>query len=74
MDINKYTEKAQEMLMIAQAVMQRYQNSQLDTDHLLLAILEQPDGTVPKVLEAMKVDVIQVGEFGEKFPQYPCRR
>jgi len=62
MDINRFTEKAQEMLMISQAIMQRYQNTQLDADHLLLAMLEQPDGTVPKVLEAMKVDVIQLAD------------
>ncbi len=60
MDFNKYTEKAQEMLMITQAIMQRFQNSQLDTDHLLLAMLEQPDGTVPKVFESMKVDIVQL--------------
>ena len=60
MDFNKYTEKAQEMLMITQAIMQRFQNTQLDTDHLLLAMLEQPDGTVPSVLESMKVDVVQL--------------
>ncbi len=60
MDFNRYTEKAQEMLMITQAIMQRFQNMQLDTDHLLLAMLEQPDGTVPRVLESMKVDVVQL--------------
>ena len=60
MDFNKYTEKAQEMLMITQAIMQRFQNTQLDTDHLLLAMLEQPDGTIPSVLESMKVDVVQL--------------
>ncbi|MHB0937769.1 MAG: ATP-dependent Clp protease ATP-binding subunit [Armatimonadota bacterium] len=58
MDFNKFTEKAQEMLVISQGIIQRYQNSQLDTDHLLLAMLEQPDGTVPKVLQEAGVDTI----------------
>jgi ATP-dependent Clp protease ATP-binding subunit ClpC len=58
MDFNKFTEKAQEVLLIAQGIIQRYQHSQLDTDHLLLAMLEQPDGTVPKLLQEMQVDGI----------------
>ena len=62
MDFNKFTEKSQELLMIAQAIMQRYQHSQLDTDHLILAMLEQPDGTIPKVLEEMHIDSIRLAE------------
>ncbi len=48
--------------MIAQALMQRYQHVQMDTDHLLLAMLEQPDGTVPKVLQEMHIDIIRLAE------------
>jgi len=66
MDFNKFTEKAQEMLMISQGIMQRYQHMQLDTDHLLLAMLEQPDGTVPKVLTEMKIDTIRLAEMVKK--------
>jgi ATP-dependent Clp protease ATP-binding subunit ClpC len=62
MDFNKYTEKAQEALMLSQAIMQRYQHSQLDTDHLILAMLEQPDGTVPKILEETRVDPIRLAD------------
>ncbi len=62
MDFNKFTEKAQEALMISQAIMQRYQHVQLDTDHLVLAMLEQPDGTVPKVLGEIGVDVIRLAD------------
>ncbi|MHB9026677.1 MAG: ATP-dependent Clp protease ATP-binding subunit [Armatimonadota bacterium] len=62
MDFNKFTEKSQEMLMISQAVMQRYSHMQLDTDHLLLAMLEQPDGTVPKVLQEIGIDTIRLAD------------
>ena len=62
MDFNKFTEKAQELLMISQAVMLRYQHMQLDTDHLVLAMLEQPDGTVPKVLQEMGIDTIRLAD------------
>ncbi|HEX2949478.1 MAG TPA: AAA family ATPase, partial [Armatimonadota bacterium] len=62
MDFNKFTEKAQELLMISQAVMLRYQHMQLDTDHMILAMLEQPDGTVPKVLQQMGIDTIRLAD------------
>ena len=62
MDFNKFTNKAQEALQISQAIMLRYQHMQLDTDHLILAMLEQPDGTVPKVLHEMGVDAIRLAD------------
>jgi len=62
MDFNKFTEKAQEMLMISQSIMQRYQHVQLDTDHLLLAMLEQPEGTVPQILKEMGTDAIRLAD------------
>ena len=62
MDFNKFTEKAQEMLMISQGILQRYQHVQLDTDHLLLAMLEQPEGTVPKVLHELGIDAIRLAD------------
>jgi ATP-dependent Clp protease ATP-binding subunit ClpC len=62
MDFNKFTEKSQEVLMISQAIMQRYQHMQLDTDHLILAMLEQPDGTIPKVLQEASIDTIRLAD------------
>ncbi|HOS43663.1 MAG TPA: AAA family ATPase, partial [Armatimonadota bacterium] len=59
---DKFTEKAQEALMISQAIMQRFQHMQLDTDHLLLALLEQPEGTAPKLLAEMKVDAARLAD------------
>jgi len=62
MDFNKFTDKAQEVLMISQALLQRYGHMQLDTDHLILAMLEQPDGTIPKVLQEMSIDTIRLAD------------
>ncbi|OPZ87585.1 MAG: ATP-dependent Clp protease ATP-binding subunit ClpC [bacterium ADurb.Bin429] len=59
---DKFTEKAQEALMVSQAIMQRFQHMQLDTDHLLLALLEQAEGTVPKLLAEMKVDTVRLAD------------
>jgi ATP-dependent Clp protease ATP-binding subunit ClpC len=44
------------MLGNAQQILQRYKHNQLDAEHLLLAMLEQEDGMVPKLLVALNVD------------------
>jgi ATP-dependent Clp protease ATP-binding subunit ClpC len=42
--------------MRAYEILQRYQHSQADTEHLFLALVEQPDGLVPQLLEKMGAD------------------
>jgi ATP-dependent Clp protease ATP-binding subunit ClpB len=54
-DINRFTQKSQEAIQAAQAVAERNGNSQVEPEHLLLALLEQPDGVVPQVLSKMNV-------------------
>ena len=56
MNINKYTEKAQEALLSAQQLADDRNHSQVDVEHLLLALLEQPDGVVPRLLEKLGAD------------------
>ncbi len=54
---HKLTERAQEVMQIAYAVLQRMSNTQMDVEHLALALLEQPDGTAVEVLRRMTIDV-----------------
>jgi ATP-dependent Clp protease ATP-binding subunit ClpB len=56
MDINRLTQKSQEALHDAQTKALRYGNTEIDVEHLLLALLEQSDGLVPRLLERMDVD------------------
>ena len=53
MDLNKYTQKAQEAIYNAQELAQEYNHSQIDVEHLLLALLRQQDGVVPQVLSKL---------------------
>ena len=46
MRFDRFTERAQDAAMRAYEILQRYQHSQVDTEHLFLALLEQPDGLV----------------------------
>src|SRR6202023_893730 len=42
MDINRMTQKSQEALQSAQGLALRHGHQEVDSDHLLLALLEQP--------------------------------
>ncbi len=50
MNLNQYTEKAQDALLSAQHVAQEYGNSQIEPEHLLHALLVQEGGIVPQVI------------------------
>ncbi len=53
MDINKYTQKAQEAIVAAQSLAQEYNHSQIEPGHLLLALLRQSDGVVPRIVQRL---------------------
>jgi ATP-dependent Clp protease ATP-binding subunit ClpB len=50
MDLNRFTEKVQEAIRSAQAVALRNSQQQVDAEHLLLALLDQPNGLAPSIL------------------------
>src|SRR5258708_8770343 len=51
MDLNKFTEKSQAALKEAQAIGTSNQHQAVDVEHLALALLEQEEGLVPRLLE-----------------------
>ncbi len=50
MDLNRYTEKAQEAILRSQGLAMEYGHPQIEPEHLLAALLEQADGVVPQVI------------------------
>jgi len=50
MDINKFTDRAKQVLMASQEIMRRYRHSQVDVEHLLLALLESSDGLAAEII------------------------
>ena len=42
--------------MRAYEILQRYGHNQIDTEHVLLALLEQPEGVIPQILDKIGVD------------------
>ncbi len=56
MDLNKFTEKAQEAVLTAQQKAEERRNTQIEAEHLLSALIEQDDGIVPQVLEKLGIN------------------
>ncbi len=62
MDLNKYTQKAQEAVLAAQRLAEQSSQPQFEPEHLLTALIEQREGVVPEVLRKMSVDPAQLGK------------
>ena len=50
MDPNKLTQKSQEALQAAQALAIEMSHQEVDVEHLLLSLLQQDQGLVPRLL------------------------
>ncbi len=57
MDPNKLTERAQEAILGAQRLAEAAHNPQLEPEHLLLALVQQPEGLIPQLLERLNVNI-----------------
>ena len=56
MNINKYTEKAQEAILAAQQLADREGHPEIVPEHLLLTLVEQREGIVPEIIRKMNAD------------------
>ncbi|MDQ3346732.1 MAG: ATP-dependent chaperone ClpB [Acidobacteriota bacterium] len=56
MNINKYTEKAQEAIVGAQQLADREGHPEMTPEHLLLTLVEQREGIVPEIVRKMNAD------------------
>ena len=62
MDINRYTEKAQEAIVAAQQLAEQMNHPQIEPEHVLATLVAQHDGIVPDVLRKMGVDPASVAK------------
>jgi len=56
MRFDRFTERAQDAAARAYEILQRYSHNQVDTEHILLALLEQPEGVIPQILDMLNVE------------------
>ncbi|VUT25056.1 MAG: protein disaggregation chaperone [Candidatus Methanolliviera sp. GoM_asphalt] len=72
MNIEHFTQKAQEALQSAQSIAARYNHQQMDVEHLLLALLEERDGLIPRIMERMEVSLEDIrGEVEKALSSLP---
>jgi ATP-dependent Clp protease ATP-binding subunit ClpC len=62
MRFDRFTERAQEAAQRAAEIIQRYGHNQIDTEHILLALIDQPQGVIPQILDHLKVDATGLTE------------
>jgi ATP-dependent Clp protease ATP-binding subunit ClpB len=56
MNLNKFTEKAQEAVVAAPTLASQMTHAQVEPEHLLVALVEQAGGVVPSVLRKLNLD------------------
>jgi ATP-dependent Clp protease ATP-binding subunit ClpB len=56
MDLSKFTERSQAALTEAQNIATRNQHQAVDIEHLLLALLSQEGGLIPRLFERGRVE------------------
>jgi len=57
MDINRFTQKAQEAISSAQTKAARYSHQQVDVEHLLASLLEQEGGLTTSILTKAEINI-----------------
>ena len=57
MNINKFTQKSLEAVQAAEKAAYDYGNPEIRSEHLLYALLQDPEGLIPKLLSKMEVNV-----------------
>lgn len=55
MDMNRFTQKSLDAIKQAETKALRYGNAEIDGEHLLLALLDQEEGLIPRLLTKMEV-------------------
>jgi len=62
MDLNKMTQKAQEAILSAQESAYEGGHPEIEPEHLLASLVDQPDGIVPSVIRKMDIDPQRVSD------------
>ena len=57
MNIQKFTQKSLEAVNNCEKLAYDYGNQELEQEHLLVSLLQQEDGLIPKLIEKMEIDV-----------------
>ncbi len=64
MNLNKFTEKAQEAVVGAQQLAESLNHPQIEPEHLLVTLVEQDNGVVPALLRKLQLDPAAIAARG----------
>lgn len=56
MNIQKFTQKSMEAIQDCEKLAYEYGNQEIEQEHLLVALLRQQDGLIPKLIEKMEIN------------------
>ena len=62
MRFDRFTERAQEAAQRAAEIIQRYGHNQIDTEHILLALIEQPEGAISQILQSLNIQGVDFSD------------
>ncbi|NLL05954.1 MAG: ATP-dependent chaperone ClpB [Clostridiaceae bacterium] len=72
MNIDKFTEKAQETISLSQEIGIRLGHQQIDGEHLHLAMVNQEEGLIPKLISYMGINVqMYIGDVAQQLEKLP---
>ncbi len=66
MNLNKFTDKAQEAVLESQNLAQSLGHQTIEPEHLLLSLIRQTDGIVPQVLQKLNQSPDQLAAILER--------
>src|SRR5262245_50881490 len=67
MNLNKFTEKAQEAVVASPQLASEMNHAQVEPEHLLVSLAEQQGGVVPSVLRKINVDPAEIARAAREF-------
>ncbi len=62
MDINKLTVNSQNALSACRPLLERYEHSALEPEHILFSLLDQKDGLIPQIIDELGVSKKRIQE------------
>ena len=66
MNISKFTQKSMEAVQKCEKLAYAYGNQEIEQEHLLLALLMQSDGLIPKLIEKMNINLSDFKKSAEQ--------
>ena len=67
MNINKFTQNSMQAVQNCEKIAYDYGNQEIEQEHLLVALLSQEDGLIPKLIDKMEINVEHFTENAKAF-------